>query len=277
MTKKADLPSALDIAVARRALGLCTGISGGALNVGFALLEHFNRKTGQCDPSVVRLATMLGLSEITIKRATKELCDVHKLFQKSSHGGFSNRASYRPNWGRMRSMIVDWDKRMVTGSPPENDEAKVSEMTPSTDQKRYLKGIKNDPLTYWNKPIGINLNTDGACGDMGFPDADEGETSPTSEPVESTKGLGKEPGGEPVAQPPKVVDGKNLRVAKEAAGRRWNSAMLRRGSGAYSRFVDWVTEAHSDVATAAEMRRRGDGERYLVEQMLRDGVVTRDA
>ncbi|NTF69595.1 hypothetical protein [Rhizobium rhizogenes] len=277
MTKKADLPSALDIAVARRALGLCTGISGGALNVGFALLEHFNRKTGQCDPSVVRLATMLGLAEATIKRATKELCDVHKLFQKSSHGGLSNRASYRPNWGRMRSMIAAWDKRMVTGSPPESDEAKVSKVSCSTAQNRAVEGIKNEPLTYWNKPIGINLNTDGACGDMSFPDPDGGETSPTSEPVESTKGLGKEPRGEPVAQLPRVVDGKNMRVAKEAAGRRWNSAMLRRGSGAYSRFVDWVTEAHSDTATAAEMRRRGDGERYLVEQMLRDGVVTRDA
>ncbi len=276
MARKHEIPTALDVAVARRALGLSAGISGGALNVGFALLEHFNRKTGQCDPSVARLSTMLGLGEATVKRATKELCDVHELFRKRSHGGMSHRASYQPNWAKMRAILADWEKRMSSGEAPDKDASKRSEMIPPTDQERSLDGIKNDPRTLLKEPFGINPTPSGASGRVGF----QGQDSPAQhqKPARADRadGLWSGKAQRAPSAPAKVASGGKWRIAEQAAIRRWNTAMLRRGVDAYARFLEWVTTDITDQATEAEMQRRGDGERFIVDRMHAAGMVTRD-
>ncbi|MBM3091129.1 hypothetical protein GFB56_09900 [Ensifer sp. T173] len=276
MARKNEIPTALDVAVARRALGLSAGISGGALNVGFALLEHFNRKTGQCDPSVARLSTMLGLGEATVKRATKELCDVHELFRKRSHGGMSHRASYQPNWAKMRRILADWERRMLSGGAPEKEAANGSEMIPPTDQERSLDGIKNDPRTLLKEPFGINPIPSEASGGVGFPEPDGPAQRQKPVPAERANGLWSGNARTALNSPSKVVPGGKWRIAEQAATRRWNSAMLRRGVHAYASFLEWVTTEISDQATEAEMQRRGDGERFIVDRMHAAGMVTRD-
>ncbi|MBD8652328.1 hypothetical protein IFT66_14665 [Rhizobium sp. CFBP 13726] len=44
------------------------------------------------------------------------------------------------------------------------------------------------------------------------------------------------------------------------------------GSG-YDRFIEWITEDVSELATAAEMKRRGEGAVLLVNRMHASGLT----
>ena len=75
----------------------------------FILLDHYNLKTGRCDPSLKTLATEIHLSTRQIIRVIKPL--VGKYFHVVSGG--SNSASkrttnsYQPNWELVTSMSPD--------------------------------------------------------------------------------------------------------------------------------------------------------------------------
>mgnify|MGYP002622661614 CR=1 FL=1 len=49
-----------DVMFAHMALHLAAGLSPSARRVGAAIIEHYNKKTGQCDPSIERLARIYG-------------------------------------------------------------------------------------------------------------------------------------------------------------------------------------------------------------------------
>lgn len=138
------------------ALHIVPGYSAGARRVGAALIEHFNKTTGQCDPSVMRLAKMLGLSRRKVLDATAELCAGNRpLFRKASHGGHSHRAAYLPMWERLSAIVDDWDLRMKDGSAPRADApagadmvppllpAKVQKTAPSRGRKLHVEGAEN--------------------------------------------------------------------------------------------------------------------------------------
>lgn len=107
-----------DISIAYKALALHRDLTGDFKSVGAGIMDHLNQKTGQCDPSLDRLARMLGMSEKNVRRATAKLCDVG-MFTKKSHGGKAGRASYTPMWKEFRSVVGDWQDRMRTGAAPE--------------------------------------------------------------------------------------------------------------------------------------------------------------
>jgi predicted transcriptional regulator len=87
----------LDTLIAIKVINLMPGLRQSDRRVGATLIEHFNRRTGRCDPGLNRLAEMLGLCVRTIIRSTQRLETVG-LFRKVRHGGYSNRNSYEPNW-----------------------------------------------------------------------------------------------------------------------------------------------------------------------------------
>jgi DNA-binding transcriptional MocR family regulator len=105
-------------AIAYKAISLVGGISKSARRTAGGLIDHYNPKTGRCDPSVGRLATMLGIDRATVLRATAEL-EAAGLFIKTSHGGHSNCADYRPQWDFFEEIVADWDRRMIAGDPPD--------------------------------------------------------------------------------------------------------------------------------------------------------------
>lgn len=117
-----------DVSIALKALSISTHLSSAAKSVGAALLDHVNRKTGQCDPSTVRLATLLGFTEKTVRRATESLCEIG-MFDKRSHGGRSGRASYTPKWDVFRAAVEDWHNRMLTGAGPDFNDENRTEMS----------------------------------------------------------------------------------------------------------------------------------------------------
>lgn len=112
-------------------------------------MEHYNRKTEQCDPSVERLATMLGIGTASVQRATNELCsEAHGMFKREHHGGRNRRSSYKPCWPKYAAIVADWEARMVSGEAP----ATVSKVIGSQYQNRYLDTIRSDTLTQRRNP-----------------------------------------------------------------------------------------------------------------------------
>ena len=62
-----------DVLFAHKALTLMAGLSDATKRVAGAIIDHFNKRTGQCDPSIERLATLLSLgSKVTKLLETKD-------------------------------------------------------------------------------------------------------------------------------------------------------------------------------------------------------------
>lgn len=142
-----------DILFAHKALNMISGLSANARRVAGAIIDHFNRKTGQCDPSVERLAKLLGIDRATVLRATAELCgSKFGLFQKSSHGGKFNTASYVPCWALFRTIVSDWEAVMKGDQHVEN----VAKTQPRRSQGCDVSGRKTatqtNSINQSNKP-----------------------------------------------------------------------------------------------------------------------------
>ena len=99
----------LDTLIAIKVINLMPGLRQNDRRVGATLIEHFNRRTGRCDPGLNRLAEMLGLCVRTVIRSTQRLETVG-LFRKVRHGGYSNRNSYEPNWARIANSPKLWTR-----------------------------------------------------------------------------------------------------------------------------------------------------------------------
>lgn len=138
-----------DILFAHKALNMIAGLSANARRVAGAIIDHFNRKTGQCDPSVERLAKLLGIDRATVLRATAELCSgKFSLFQKTSHGGKFNTASYVPCWEIFRSIVTRWDDAMRADKRVKN----VAQTQPRTSQNCDVQRRKTATQTNLIKP-----------------------------------------------------------------------------------------------------------------------------
>ena len=133
-----------DVLFAHKALNIVPGLSANARRVAGAIIDHFNKVTGQCNPSVERLATLLEIDRATVLRATAELCgEQFALFDKVSHGGKSHCASYSPRWERFQEIVADWDARMKSGAAPSN----VANLRPSQSQNCDVKRRKTATQT----------------------------------------------------------------------------------------------------------------------------------
>lgn len=92
-------------------------LSSDAKAVGGALFDHFNTKTGQCDPSQGSLARRLGIARRTIIDAIDELVRFG-LFARLKHGGNGYRSAYKPNFPQASLMVADFERRRKAGVAP---------------------------------------------------------------------------------------------------------------------------------------------------------------
>src|SRR5262249_14660204 len=104
-----------DTFIAHKAINLSDDLSGTEKRVGAAIIDHFNRKTGQCDPSLDSIAKLLGVSRRPVIRAVGAL--VQKgYFAKTRHGGHFHRNSYMPLWSRFLAREAKWNERRKSAS-----------------------------------------------------------------------------------------------------------------------------------------------------------------
>ena len=107
----------LDTLLAIKAISVASGLKPSDRRIGTAILEHFNRKTGQCDPGLERIATLTQFSTRTVIRAADRLV-IAGILRKHRHGGHLGRNRYEPNWTRLRAIACEWDRAfMVRGAP----------------------------------------------------------------------------------------------------------------------------------------------------------------
>lgn len=132
---------------AHLAISLHPDLSGSDKRVASAIIEHFNRKTGRCDPSIGRLAKLLGLPDKTIRRATAKLHGLG-LIVKASHGGRSGTAAYAPQWDRFIAFKAEWEAQRDGKGQPENR----SNMAGATGQLCPEAPDKNDRQTHRRNP-----------------------------------------------------------------------------------------------------------------------------
>ena len=251
-----------DILFAHIALNMIDGLSAGARRVGAALIGHFNRKTGRCDPSVERLAALLKVDRSTVLRATAELCSgKFGLFQKSSHGGKFNTASYQPCWEVFRSIVNDWEAEMKGDKPSEN----VAELRRTRSQGCDVNGRKIATQTYSNNQFKKPIEAE--------PVETQGEKPVSSERIEAPQGLGKrneQPRQRTMMLP--LRGGKQLshtQAARSGAERRWYGALQGLDGRLSMQIMQGLGERPDvyEAATEAELQRKGAGLSYALDAL----------
>jgi hypothetical protein len=86
-------------AIARKAIAQSM-LAPSAIAVGSQLIEHFNLKTGRCDPGMGSIAASLGISLRSTRRAIASLVATG-LFGRGRHRGRAHTNAYQPNWPLM--------------------------------------------------------------------------------------------------------------------------------------------------------------------------------
>jgi predicted transcriptional regulator len=100
----------LDTLIAHKIIALSGELSSTDKRVAAMLIEHFNRKTGQCDPSLDTMADLIGVDRRTVVRSVGRLVK-SGLFRKIRHGGKFHRNSYEPMWMLYRQLDDTWRDR----------------------------------------------------------------------------------------------------------------------------------------------------------------------
>jgi hypothetical protein len=231
-------------AVAYKALTLVAGLSASDRRVGGALIDHYNLKTGRCDPGVVRLARLLRISPASVKRATEAL-DKAELIAKQQHGGLSHSNSYEPNWRRFKNIVDDWDARMKAPT--------VAEVIPSGSQNCDADSSNIETQTLLTNPSKETIReSDRAL-----------ERSPPKQKVT----LERAPSNR-VAEFSSYKPRKSARpadVARKMAYQRWRVDFFRSG-GTWEDLME-VSDEDLERANDAEASRHGTGVE-LIHAML---------
>ena len=262
-----------DILFAHKALNVLGGLTEATKRVAGAIIDHFNKRTGQCDPSIGRLATMLGIDRATVIRATEKLHELGYV-EKVSHGGKAHRAAYLPNWDRFRAIVEDWDARMKsgdapdtpcrhTGTPADPPAPKVAAVRRSRSQACDVKGRRDATQTLRSNPSNKPIEVERVETSAQKPEAQRS--------LKRQHGLGR--ASKPIAQRSMLlpINGgqspSHAQAAKAAAEKRWYAQVHALGLGAESEVLEWMTWDRQEAVTQAEMQRRGGGLAFIVSNM----------
>jgi len=229
----------LDTLLALKAISLAPGLTENDRRVAAVLLEHFNRRTSQCDPGIERIAGLVGVSTRTVIRSTQRLETVG-LFRKTRHGGHFNRNSYEPVWSRFQEVEVAWRARF-------NDVARLraTKVSPAQRQPCHLG---DDSLV--TQTCRSNL--------------------PKETYSKRLSGEGNKEGGNLVGRLATRLGNRSADAARAEAERRWTDALHMQFVAmpvTYGEVIEAIDLAMMEAATEAEMRRRGAGLAYVLNKL----------
>jgi predicted transcriptional regulator len=237
----------LDILIAHKVLNLASELSGADKAVAGAIVDHFNRTTGRCDPSLDRIARLLGLSERTVIRATNRLAKAG-IVLKSRHQGHFNCNSYSPNWFYFRRRDSEWKQRfklLKQDEKPDLSPAKCQSCQVEDDNS-VIQTIPKNQSNRTNKRWRADKSILVAESDH----VSVGEIRPKSTSAAAS-------------------------AARSAAERRWNTELFKRyapRSELYATIVETVDLVMQAGATEAELKIRGSGLDWLEGALRSRGV-----
>jgi len=251
------LPQKFDTTIAHKIINLMPELTGTDKRIAATILEHFNRKTGQCDPGLDRIASLVGVSRRTAIRSVSRIGRTG-VFRVVRHGGYSQRNSYEPVWSRFRELDAVWRVRFRAKSRC----ADHSKMSPKMCQTCHLAGDQHDTQTFLTN----QSQETSSCESASVRHRRTGKpTDRKGQPIKENRSY-------ETALPPsrsiRVVE--TSEAANAAAERRWNTELLGRYSATptvYAAIIDALTPELQRAATEAEMRRRGSGLALILEQL----------
>lgn len=251
-----------DLTIAFKVIALSEALSDSQKRVAAALLDHFNRKTGRCDPSQTTLAEILGVDRRTVIRAMKNLV-ASGFFRMDRHGGNFHCNQYTPVWACFRQGDAAWaSRRRKYRARFERTEVSLTQCLDG-----HLSGDKDATQT---NPNNYSYRTSRCCSsdrrDIG------GDGTGQSRQPTTTELKNKSTHADARVLHVKSTDSRD--AAREAARRRWDNELLRRfrnHESIYGRIVDLIDGPIAEAATDAELQRRHAGAEYIVRAIaLRD-------
>ncbi|MBB2822436.1 UNVERIFIED_ORG: hypothetical protein GGD59_005725 [Rhizobium esperanzae] len=260
-------PSQKDMFFALRALSIMEGLTRNESRVAGALLAHFNHTTGECDPSVDRLARLLGIGRATVLAATARLSEgPDRLFDKDSHGGHANRAQYTPRWTSFHRIVNAFDAKFMAPK----SRLKVRKSGPSTSENLDVEHPKPQTQTHSINPLNEPLlATDGASGNVAMPRPQGADEKGRASQPKGGQGHGNGNGSSrrmdrlTQSRPLPRHPVSHSQAADTAATRRWYADLQALGADPLADAIERLTQQTIDAATAAERHERGAGIRVI--------------
>jgi predicted transcriptional regulator len=259
------MPQPINTLMVHKAINLATELSNSEKRVAGALIDHYNRRTGQCDPSLDCIAELIGMSRRTVIRAIARLQKLG-FIRRVRHGGKFHRNRYEPVWSRFVQVEAEWNgrrniRRARFGAP---------KASPCPSQPRHDAGDTADTQTSSNNLLKETL-VESALSDQVRPSnvsIYQRGSSRKADPANSSSSF-RCIGRSGIAS--------SATASRDAAERRWNVELLSRYGGRPSLYGHIVEAVDADLISAttdAELGRRGSGLSYLMDELLaRDAAL----
>jgi hypothetical protein len=251
----------LETLLAHKVINLATELSGPEKRVAGVLIDHFNRRTGQCDPSLNALADLIGMSRRTVMRAVARLVRLN-FFRKARHGGKFHRNSYEPVWSTFREAEGRWNARRKY-----RQSQYAAPLSPSPCQERQLDGATDGHQTYSSNSLKKTLAAKG-------PEFSNVETKSPQAPSNGFATNYRKPASNGLVVNSRNSTSLSAEAARYAAERRWSDNLrfeLSRKVALYGMIIDFIDEPLRIAATEAELASHGAGLR-LILQRYRDSL-----
>jgi DNA-binding IclR family transcriptional regulator len=248
------LPERLDMTLAFKAIAGSVDLTGTEKRVAVAIIDSFNRKTGQCDPSLGRIAHLLGINRRTVIRAMHRIERV-RFVQKNRHGGKSHRNSYEPNWVRFREAEAQWNARQKT----KHWNSGATKVSPSECETCHVAGADTVTQTLITNQSNETSAAASAPADL-----------QRSRSLDESKGLGRKLLHKRTDEVVTKSKNGSREAALAAAERRWSAGLNSRYSATpeiYAEIIAAIDAEMQCAATEAEMRKPGAGLRFIHEQL----------
>jgi hypothetical protein len=243
---------------AHKAINLATELSNAQKQVLGTLVDHYNHRTGQCDPSLDCLAELIVMSRRTAIRA---IAGVEKLgfVRKVRHGGKFHRNQYQIIWSRFAQVELDWNHKRAARSKRFG----TPKLSPCPSQRSHIAGDTAGTQTSSNNLSNVTL-----------PEKKLLAKAPPSHLIKESGSARK--GGHRDF----IIDGPHLNrsaaassttAARDSAERRWNIELQNRYVGEpnlYGQIIEAVDAQLVGATTDAELVRRGSGLSYLMNELL---------
>jgi hypothetical protein len=245
---------ALPILIAFKVIALAEDLTAVERQVAATLLDSFNRNTGQCDPSLERVAGLLNVHRRTVIRATAKL-EARGLFRKTRHGGYSHRNHYEPIWSRFRDLEAQWRRRFEAAA-----RNRRTGLSSSTGHASHDASGTGATQTCCSNRANLTLpdrHSDAGSGPGVAPRGRNGLATKVQQltSYETTRST--------------MRSIRSADAACSVAERHWSEDLLREFSGravVYAAVVDFIDEPLRTAATEAELHKRGNGMALIVER-----------
>jgi hypothetical protein len=252
------LPQRLDILIAFKAISLAPDLSVTERRIASALIDHFNRQTTQCDPSLDTLAALLGIHRRTVIRSVNRLVSF-KYFRRMRHGGNFHRNFYEPLWPRFREVEAEWQSRRLKHSQRFREEKLSRWKGQPVHPAGGKDGTQTSPINLSNEILSSGAVRDDSQGQnaSNYP-----------------QGLTRKEQCSSIPHPNRpmfhVKKTRSCDAAHDSAERRWNAALQKQYLATptvYGEIIGAIDPAMQRAATEAEMKRHGAGLAYILDQL----------